>query len=58
MINSRKADNLLVKRTESIGSGRPTTDSMTSYNNMQLLNMSIVEPRISGKSGGGSATGD
>ena len=39
--NKKQIDQIYTKRADSIGV-RPTTDSMTSYNN---LNMSMVEPR-------------
>jgi hypothetical protein len=52
----KQIDQIYPKRADSIGV-RPTTDSMTSYNNIQLLNMSMVEPRTQSKSGVGSIIG-
>lgn len=42
--NRKQVDQIYTKRADSIGV-RPTTDSMTSYNNGYLVNMSMVEPK-------------
>lgn len=54
--NRKQIDEIYTKRADSIGV-RPTTDSMTSYNNMHLVNQSMAEPRTSTKSGVGSIIG-